>query len=207
MRKILLLIATIFSIAMLLVLATGKYLNPYSVSRAESTSIHYEQKIVIGDITVSYPDDFGLAVRERQLTSEAAPPPCDLGFDYCMYYVGGIFDLERETAGIRFNKRVNLNDKDKCLSTTPLGSFDYKIRTLDKKAYTSSVWFPTEVASSTGYYSSELYRIYVGQTCYEVESRVSSPSYEDGKKIGSLVKTIMESISLTKTNDKIFFPQ
>lgn len=71
-----------------------------------------------GQLMFVRPDDFGLAVHRHQLPVQSTIPPCDEGFDYCLYYLGGQFaGTNFRNAGIRIERRDDLETA----ASAPLG--------------------------------------------------------------------------------------
>ena len=59
-----------------------------------------------GELMFVQPADFGLAVHWDQLLVKSMIPPCDDGFDYCIYYYGDDFaGTNFRSAGVRSTAR------------------------------------------------------------------------------------------------------
>src|SRR5690606_28999710 len=73
-----------------------------------------------GRLVFVRPGDFGLAVHRDQLPVLGVVPPCDEGFDYCLYYLGDEFEgTNFSNAGVRIERREDLGTVASCLSTPP----------------------------------------------------------------------------------------
>src|SRR6266404_877354 len=74
-----------------------------------------------GAVSFGYTGDFGLAVSPEQILVRSYIPPCDQGFDYCLYYTGSAYkNTSFESAGIRVKRRADLSENN-CLTAQPDG--------------------------------------------------------------------------------------
>lgn len=211
MRNILLLISVIVLTAILLVVLLDRYFNPYDISRGPSPTDRFAQTLLVGPLTVGYPEYFGLAAGGSSLLPDWQVPPCDLGFDYCLFYVE-VNNSERRGGGIRISKRTNLDSEELCLNTSPLGHEKYKVKRLHRAAYSTSLWTHEQDAATTSFASAgqepvsvdRVYRIFTGGGCYELERRTLGAS--DQKVPTSVLNAVIESIVLTDTQEAVAFP-
>src|SRR5690606_21204076 len=80
-----------------------------------------------GELMFVRPADFGLAVHRDQMLVTSVIPPCDDGFDYCLYYLGEEFaGTNFRSAGIRIERREDLETAASCLTTPPRGYLDFQ---------------------------------------------------------------------------------
>lgn len=80
-----------------------------------------------GELMFVRPADFGLALHRDQLLVRSVIPPCDEGFDYCLYHIGEEFaGTNFKSAGIRIERREDLETAAACLFTPPRGYLDFQ---------------------------------------------------------------------------------
>lgn len=146
-----------------------------------------------GNLNFTYPPHFGLAVTEEQLLVKSYIPACDPDFDYCFYYHGNEFaGTNFESAGIRIQKRDDLDNEKLCLETPPAGFDATKTPSGFRREsnYSGSIFSQIGNAAAGHYANGEMYRFYLQSgACYEIETRIGESqfgNYPEGsiKKFG-----------------------
>jgi hypothetical protein len=177
-----------------------------------------------GAIKWSYPDNFGLAVTSEQLKGmvQSYIPPCEEGFDYCLYYKGADFKgTNFESAGIRVNKRADLTTERLCLNTPPAGRTNMGNSTASTSAYSASIFSPLGDAAAGHYSNGELYRVYIlnDKSCTEIETRIGESQFDnfpagtikrfgesDRDKVYEGFRSILNSLKISATGETIRLP-
>lgn len=168
-------------LSILIIVLIIMFVNNYTVKRDTETINPIPKPVVSlisdGIISFSVPKDFALAMSVNQILVKAYIPPCNDGFEYCVYYDGPDYKgTNLESAGVSILKRNDLKDVDVCLNTAPQG-FDIKSTVLST---TSSRFGPLGDAAAGHYTSGNMYRVYKNNnTCYEVETRIGLTRYEN----------------------------
>src|SRR5690606_8241855 len=81
--------------------------------------------LVGGEVSLSYPEGFGLAVNQEQLLLSSDIPVCDPGFDYCIYLDSDRYDgTNFEGAGLGIDLRDDLDYEAACILEQPAGYRD-----------------------------------------------------------------------------------
>lgn len=140
-----------------------------------------------GFISFKKPEDFGLALNPKQILVASYIPPCSNDFEYCLYYNGTEYiDTNFGSAGIRIQKREELNTVNTCIYTPPAGYEVFKpTRVSTTSAYTLGVYNIGD-AGMSHYATGELYRLYYKDVCHEFETRISATQfavYPEGTKV------------------------
>jgi hypothetical protein len=222
---------TLLSIILVLVIAGGAYWlwnkrSEMTVSPSPSPSVSSTgtpgQTISDGTITVQVPVNYGLAVNQNQVPVHSYIPPCDEGFNYCVYYNGNLYQgTNFESAGVRIQKRPELNTKLACIITEPAGYSGLAPTSYNGSGYATSVFSPLSDAGAGHSASGALYRLFLANssTCYEFETRVGQTqfaNYPSGTikqftasnetDLQNQLKSIVTSLSLPNSQ-KVTFPQ
>jgi hypothetical protein len=174
-----------------------------------------------GTITFTRPNDFGLAVTDEQILVQSYIPPCDSGFDYCLYYNGDEFSGSNfESAGVAIAKQPDLEDEDACLSTPPEGYVSVEpAATSTEDAYSMSVFSPLGDAGAGHVATGDAYRLYTAKTCYQFTTRVGETQYAnypegtvteftdaDRDDLLARLRDIVGSFTLNATNEHLALP-
>lgn len=133
-----------------------------------------------GELLFVRPDDFGLAVHRDQLPVRGTIPPCDDGFDYCLYYMGDEFaGTNFRNAGIRIERREDLGTAEACLSAPPRGYGEFEPALMRTKDGFAVSLFPPLYEGAVGSYAEgRLYRLALdGGPCFEVETRIGAVQF------------------------------
>lgn len=156
---------------------------PVSTS-ASSTSTVFDQTISDGTLAISFPSaDFGLATNQTQLLVHSYIPPCDPGFNYCLYYIGTAYQgTNFESAGVRIQKRKDITTERLCLNTPPAGYDAGTVpdATSSADAYSASVFNEIGGAAAGHMAAGTLYRVYAkgnAPSCYELETRIGQSQF------------------------------
>lgn len=197
--------------------ATVGFIEVSSITTAEGTQNTEEVTHSDGVITFTVPEDFGLAVTDEQILVDSVIPPCDSDFEYCLYYNGTAYaDTNFLSAGLRIDKRADLDDLDSCLTTQPEGytSLEAAIST----ASTSS-FAPLRDAAAGSYSTGEEYRLYASSTCYQFTTRVGASQFGNAEpgtvefsegeqeSMLSTLRGIIENMTLFGGTERIELPQ
>ena len=191
---ILIIVIAVALVAVWLIVQTGSHAELASPSATSTTAgapnpgtasssapAGFSQSISDGTITISYPSsDFGLATNPTQILVHSYIPPCDQGFDYCLYYLGSAFQgTNFESAGIRIQKRTDLTDENSCLTTPPQGYTTAPSSTTSSGAAYAASRFSVGGAAAGHFSLGTLYRIFYrpANACYEFETRVGETQF------------------------------
>lgn len=133
-----------------------------------------------GELMFERPADFGLAVHRDQVLVRSMIPPCDDGFDYCLYYLGDeLAGTNFQSAGIRMERRKDLTTPEACLFTPPEGYTDFQPAVRREDGFAVSVFAPVQNAAAGHYSDGKLFRLFLGEaTCFEVETRIAASRFE-----------------------------
>lgn len=177
-----------------------------------------------GQLMFMRPADFGLAVHRDQVLVKSVIPPCDDGFDYCLYYFGDEFaGTNWESAGVRIERRSDLATAEVCLTTPPRGYVDLRPTVYRGDGFAVSRFAPLHRAAAGHYAEGELFRIALGDAaCFEVETRIGLSRfehYEDGtirelkeadrSALAARLDAVVRAIRLVERPDVVLlaFPQ
>lgn len=189
-----------------------------------ATAQAYDQSISDGTIVVMYPSaQFGLATTPAQVLVSSYIPPCDTGFNYCVYYTSQQYQgTNLESAGLRIQKRTDITAEHLCLGTPPTG-FSAKttpVATAADDTYATSVFSPIGNAGAGHYANGSLYRLFIrdGSKCYEFETRIGQTQFanypagsikefttSDQTVLNAQLLGILDTVTL-KNGTKISFP-
>jgi hypothetical protein len=207
-------------IVFLIVLGAFSVLNKKPDSTEISTPSDSSQTISDGSIRFSYSPTFGLATTVGQILASSYIPPCDEEFTYCFYYLGTEYENTNfDSAGLRIERRNDLNTMDACLNTPPRGYTNMTPRVLTREGYQTSFFDQIGNAGAGHYSEGALYRLSVDNYCYEFETRIAFSqfaNYESGtieeftnidkSSIHEKIKRILDTLYLVPTEIKIYFP-
>lgn len=175
-----------------------------------------------GALTFMRPDNFGLAVREEQVLVESTIPPCEEGFDYCLYYNGNEYeDTNFESAGVSIRERSALSAEGACLTTPPEGYLNLEeAATSSGETYAASLFAPLDDAGAGHYSYGEEYRVFVENTCYEIDARLGESQFanypagsigeftmEDREELEDSLRMIIDSMSIGSREETFMLPQ
>lgn len=151
------------------------------VAGIEAMNTEFDRQVLAGgQVMIDSPQDFGLAVTADQVLVESNVPPCDDGFDYCLYYNGNEYQgTNFQSAGLRINIRDDLEEADACLSTPPAGYDDLEADISESTGYSISTFSPIQNAAAGHYSDGTLYRLAVDGSCYEIETRIGESQFEN----------------------------
>jgi len=173
-------------------------------------------------ITFSYPTggDFGLAVTPEQVLEKAYIPPCEEGFDYCLYYLGTDYEgTNFESAGLSIKARPDLT-ADTCLAAPPSGyTRQLEATTTRGEGYTASVMGPVGDAAVGHYTNGSVYRLHFDDTCYEFVTRIGETQFAnyppgaikeftaaDREAMMQKLQGLLDTVKLTETGVPVVFP-
>lgn len=170
--------------------------------------------ITMDDISFTYPKEFHIATNSEQILVKSYIPPCDETFNYCLYYMGEKYTgTNFESAGIKILKRVDLKNKNSCITSSPYGQDSSFAPTASSTntLYSTSVFSPIGDAGGGHYAKGKLYRLFIqkSETCYEFETRIGQSQFAnypkgsiqeftigDMKDMESLLRISLHSITL-----------
>lgn len=148
---------------------------------SDNELVHDRHVAAGGQLMFVRPADFGLAVQRDQLPVKTVIPPCDDTFDYCLYYYGDDFDgINFQSAGVRIERRAELDTARACLFTPPRGYVDFEPMVRTNESFAVSVFAPLQQAGMGHVSDGMLFRLAFEDTCYEVEPRLgmSQPAHD-----------------------------
>lgn len=130
-----------------------------------------------GTISFSRDASFALAVNADQVTTESYIPPCSEGFDYCLFYTGTAFDdTNFDSAGVSITKRDDLSAST-CITAQPEGYTGQTPATHRESSYATSMFSGLGDAGAGHYATDTVYRLSVGESCYEMRTRVGESQF------------------------------
>lgn len=151
-----------------------------------------------GETLVSYPADFGLAVTQEQLLVSSQIPPCEQGFNYCVYldsdeFVGTNF----ASAGLRIDQRADLASEADCMLTQPSGYADLVPVVAGASDYATTMFAGVGQGAAGHFSQGSLGRLYFDSVCYEFETRIAQARYENFPQ-GSVEEYDAEDLAKTE---------
>jgi hypothetical protein len=199
--------------------------SPTSTGSAGGTMLAGEESMTLagGEVSVSNPSGFALAVTQEQVLVSSYIPVCEQGFDYCLYYNGADYENTNfESAGLRINRRADLRTERTCLDTPPAGyAASVKPAGTNSEDQYATSRFNTGDAGAGHMASGDLYRLFVKQTsnCYEFEARIGSAQFSnypegsikefteaDRSRMESAMRDILNTVRLTAADTVVMFP-
>ena len=190
-----------------------------TIPEVEEEETTAQQTVTGGDLTFRRPNDFGLATNAEQVKFESVIPPCEEGFDYCLYYNDSRFENTNfESAGLRIQERSDLETETDCLNTLPTGYTDFTPRISENETYSISEFSPLQNAA-TGHVSiGSLYRLSFNLSCYELETRLGMSRFEnfeegtieeftqaDQQFVQNKVSELLESVRFADQPETVIF--
>jgi hypothetical protein len=131
-----------------------------------------------GTITFTLPADFGLATTQAQILVQSYIPACDPGFNYCLYYIGTIYQgTNFDSAGIRIQHRTDLTTQSACLTAPPTGYANFTPTSTTISDYSLSEFTPLGDAGAGHSAVDTLYRLAYNGACYEFETRIGQSQF------------------------------
>lgn len=207
-------------------------LSPTATSTPTSTTAgtipsNFSQNTTLagGELSISYPVEYGLAISQEQILVGSYIPTCDPDFDYCLYYNDKRYESTNfESAGLRIKRRQDLAAERVCLETPPAGfsSDSAASATTSTNRYATSVFSEIGTAGAGHSASGSLYRVFVrsSSSCYEFETRIGMTAfanYEPGavrefteadrETLKSSLRSIIDTMKLAPDGMAVIFPQ
>jgi hypothetical protein len=179
----------------------------------------FDQSVSDGNIKIEIPSSvFGLAITQEQILDKSYIPACDENFDYCLYYIGKDYEgTNFESAGIRIQKRNDLNNQDDCLTAEPAGYSNLTPIIISKSGYSAGVFSPLGDAAAGHYSNGSLYRLFYNDSCYELQTRIGQAQFanypagsikeftqSDQSVLESEIKQVINAISLSDGTKDLF---
>ena len=178
-----------------------------------------------GEVSLSYADDqFSLAASPEPLLVQSYIPPCDQGFNYCIYTASGTYaGTNFESAGIGIIKRTDLTSARLCLNTAPDG-FPVTLKpaaTSTSDLYSTSVFTNVGGAAAGHVAQDTVYRLFVNQSssCYQFDARIGNSQFAnyptgtiqqftdaDRAAVQTSLQNIINSITLAQSGVSVAFP-
>jgi len=130
-----------------------------------------------GDVTLHYPADLLLATAEDEVQASSTIPPCDDGFEYCLYVPQAAYENTNfRAAGMVIRPRPDLSAPISCLLTQPSGYVGLQPGLAvdqDGSGNLSTARFGDLTDGAAGTYAtSEARRLWSGGECYDFTVRV-----------------------------------
>lgn len=204
--------------------AQAPTISPPATTSTTTTANPSAQTTSDGTIIFATPSDFGLATTASQVLVKSYIPPCEDGFNYCLYYNGDAYKgTNFESAGLSITKRADLTTEASCL-TTPPPNYDASIKpnaTSTSSDYATSVFNNVGDAGAGHLASGMLYRLFVrsNSSCYEFLARVGQTDFgnyppgavqqftaADQNAMQQILLGMLNSISLS-SGERISFAQ
>lgn len=133
-----------------------------------------------GDVLVSYPEGFGLAVTQEQLQVSSQIPPCDEGFDYCIYLASGAYDgTNFSSAAVRIQQRDDLTTEADCVLAQPGGYSGLVPVIAGASDFATTMYQPVDQGAAGHFSRGSLGRLYYESVCYEFEPRVAQAQFSN----------------------------
>ena len=149
-----------------------------SASSTAANDMLTTMTLVGGDISLSYPKDYGLAVNQDQLLVTSYVPVCDQGFEYCLYLRSDEFDGSNfDGAGMRIDVRDDLAFESDCMLEQPSGFSDLVPRVAGSGDHARTRFGQVGQGAAGHLSNGSVYRLYFGNTCYEFETRISQTQF------------------------------
>lgn len=131
-----------------------------------------------GVVSFEVPEGFALSVAGEPLLVQHVVPPCDEGYDYCVYllddaYVGTNF----ESAGVSIVLRHDLEAQDACLRSQPDGRTGLEPTVKDGPGFATSTFAGLGQGAAGHISRGELRRLWVEDACYQFETRVAKTQF------------------------------
>ncbi len=136
-------------------------------------------------MSIAVPPGLALAVRSDQLLAAGTPPPCDAGFDYCLYLRDAPPAPHVRSAGLTVNAREDLRAQTSCLLAQPRGWRDLQPGvllgpdvlggepgTVPTDRLGSSRFGDVGQGAAGSYTLGEVLRLFDGERCWEFETRL-----------------------------------
>ena len=152
--------------------AGGVELSPPKVMTSGGIGLRYSES------------EYAIATSPAHITVSSFIPPCDEGFDYCIYDKGSAYGgTTFESAGLRVKERKDLTTESSCLKSPPTGYADLApTLRYAGDGFTTTVFYPLEGAATGHSSKAALYRLSFEKTCYEFETRVGRSNVDNYEK-------------------------
>ncbi len=182
------------------------------------------QTVSTPEVTFTYDNSFGLAVKPDQILVSGYIPPCDTDvMDYCLYFKDDTYKgTNFESAGLRIKRRADITTERPCMQTPPAG-YDATVKPLGTHTdmdYSTSI-FNSSGAAAGHFASGSLYRLYIraSSTCYEFETRIGETNFsnypagsikeftnEDRAALQQKIKGVLDNVTITATDTHLVWP-
>lgn len=141
-----------------------------------------------GRVTLDLVPGLALAVSQEQLLDRSSPPPCDPGFDYCLYLPEDAYaGTNLRSAGLGITRREELRAATPCLLAQPDGWSDLQPGTtwadglsgLDGRPLATARFGDVGEGAAGSYTLGEVLRLFDGRDCWEIEPRLALTRFEN----------------------------
>lgn len=148
---------------------------------AKEEQISHKQVAAGGDYSFERPENFGLAVNSDQILVKSMIPPCEVGFDYCLYYNGEKYNNTNfETAGVGFYVVKNKSETA-CFSAAEYNGRKGNLHTETINGIQFTVFDSGDAAM--GHYANDVvYQTFQNGTCYRFIARVGTSQFDNYEK-------------------------
>ena len=144
--------------------------DPSPVDTQDDTTLALADSAVL----ITYPDGFDLAVTPEQVLVDSQVPPCDEGFDYCIYLHADEFaDTNFSSAGLGIVARDDLTNEASCMLQQPDGYVDLVPIVAGASDYATTMYHGVDQGAAGHHSSGSVGRLYYDSACYEFETRVA----------------------------------
>jgi hypothetical protein len=137
-----------------------------------------------GRVSLDLPPELSLAVSRAQLLTDASPPPCREGFDYCLYLPDDAYaGTNLRSAGLAITRRSDLRAPASCLLAQPDGWSGLQPGVVypepGEGALATSRFGDVGEGAAGSYTLGELLRLFDGEECWEFETRLALTRFEN----------------------------
>lgn len=175
-------------------------------------------------LSFTLPAAFALATGQEPIMVQSYIPPCDQGYDYCLYKNDDEFaGTNFESAGVSITDRGDLGTERLCLDTPPAGyaSTITPDNTVSGDTYSASVFAGLGNAAAGHSAVDSYYRLYdrSNSTCTELDARVAESAYgnypagtieeftaADQAQVESELQSILNGMTLAPSGTHINWP-
>ncbi|HLV12873.1 MAG TPA: Gmad2 immunoglobulin-like domain-containing protein [Trueperaceae bacterium] len=136
-----------------------------------------------GRVGLDTPAELSLAVTPEQLLTDASPPPCREGFDYCLYLPAEAYaGTNLRSAGLAVTRREDLRAPASCLLAQPDGWSGLQPGVVYEgpgSPVATSRFGDVGEGAAGSYTLGEVLRLYDGVQCWELETRLALTRFEN----------------------------
>ena len=149
-------------------------------SSASADTVDTTLVLAGSEVLISYPQGFGLATTSGQLPAASQIPPCDDGFDYCIYLDPAEFEgTNFSSAGVRIQQREDLSTEADCVLTQPSGYSDLLPIIAGASDFATTMYQAVGQGAAGQVSEGSLGRLYYDSACFEFETRIAYAQFSN----------------------------